>query len=98
MANKNTKARKQALRNAIRTGDNKVVSASQTRNMQQVVYKNEGGGSITRHEPIDKTRPFVNSGKVSTEKQLGNIKNNKNNKQPKYTPVPSNAASFGEER
>lgn len=92
MANKNTRARKAAFRKSIKTGESKVISASPSRNMQQVVYKNEGGGSITCHEPIDRKKSFVTNGKVSTEKRMGDSKKVQNSNEP------VNAASFGEEK
>lgn len=64
MANKNSSIRKRAIAIAARESFRKdrkrggllVISKNQKRNMQQVCYRNFGGGSITQHIPIEAGR------------------------------------------
>lgn len=66
MANKNSKQRRQAIARAAkqsfrgqrRKGGLLIISDNPNRGMQQVVYRNSGGGSITCHEPIYKNGNF----------------------------------------
>jgi hypothetical protein len=67
--NKNTKRAKTINRKFIRTGEQKVISENTNNNKQMIVLKNSGGGSITRHEPINKLKPFLKRGKVSSNKE-----------------------------
>ncbi len=65
--NNNTKRKSNLRRKSTKTGDRHVISSNLERNMNQVIFKNSGGGSITKHQPIDKTRPFRAYKKDKTE-------------------------------
>lgn len=63
--NKNSKQNKAA--NKHQTGDQKVISQNEERNMQMIVLKNKPKdgvvSSITRHVPINPDKPFKPYGK-----------------------------------
>lgn len=57
-----------------RRGKDGVVSANPHRNTQMRVLQNEGGGSITSHEPINKSVPvwFKNHGYLANDERERN--------------------------
>ena len=61
--NKNTKAIKTRNKKLIKTGKTPIIGQNKNRNMQQKVYWNSGGGTLTVHEPIDTSKPFLPYGK-----------------------------------
>jgi len=57
--NKNTKRKAKENRKAVKTGDKAIINQNNKRNMCMVVVKEDGGGTMTRHIPIDKKKPFL---------------------------------------